>query len=254
MARDHEAIARDLLHVPIMFAWPLAGRVARRQRFSTARHPVLARSIKLATGFFVFHAHEFQPDRLSESVVKRSQFQETYARGFKQGTDSMVPASVMDAIETNQMPQFTLRNIGRVEMDVDLNEPLPLQRVRALGGELGEELREVRTAHIPRPQMIQVWTVDFVRRMRASFRRILIEDPWEVRFGVEAWSTHTGPKHGFVVEGVHPDDAPGSQWGPELIPVPEEWVPAPIGAPRMELPFTIQDARRMVEESARKGM
>ncbi|MSP91605.1 MAG: hypothetical protein EXR79_07355 [Myxococcales bacterium] len=240
--------------MPIMFAWPLAGRVTRRQRFSTARHCVLDRNIKLATGIFVFRPHEFKPDRLSESVVKRSQFQETYARGFKEGTDSMVPASVMDAIHDNQMPQFTLRNIGRMEMDVDLTEPLPLQRVRGLGGEPGQELREVRTARIPKPELAQVWTVDFVRRMRASFRRILIEDPWEVRFGVEAWSTHAGPKHDYVVEGVHPDDAPGSQWGPTLTPVPEEWVPAPLGAPKMELPFTVQDARRMVEESARKGM
>jgi hypothetical protein len=250
-ADEEEARAFQLLRVP--FAWPLLKRVRKRQRFSTARHPVLDRNLRFERRFVYFQAHDFQPDKLSEAVVARNQFKETYARGMKQGGDSTVPGDVMDAIETNQMPQFSLRNIGRMELDVDLNDPLPFERTAGVGGEPGAELAEVRTARVPKPEMAQVWSVEFVRRVRASFRRILLEDPWDLRFGHEVWSAADGRKHDFVIEGTHPDDMPGSAWGPALIPVPEEWAEGPPGSVPFERAFTLHDARRVVEAGAKKG-
>jgi len=243
-----EAIGAELLLVPIKFAWPLARRLQQRQRFSTARHPMYDKALRLDR-FCVFEPHPFEADRLSAYVTDRSKFQETYARKIRPKTDNELPSNLLEAIQYNQMPQFILRNIGRYEKAVDLDDPLPLQRVKGLGGKLGKELDEVRTAHVPKPEMAQVWSVDYVKRMRASLRRILIEDPWEMRFGNEATSTFDGVARKFIVEGTHPDDLPDADWAPTLIPQPKEWVDAPAGEAAMHAPRSINDEIRILSKT-----
>lgn len=249
LAVDGEAIGAELLLTPL--AWPLSKRVRVRQRFSTQRLPMHERSLKI-DHFAFFEPHDFQPDRLSEFVTARSQFQATYARPIRPRTDNELPSEVIEAVEHNHMPQMTLRNIGRFEKTIDLEEPLPLERVKGLGGDLGVELEEVRAAHVPKPQMAQVWSLAFMTRVRNSLRRIVVEDPWEFRFGQEATAAHTGLKNTFVPEGTHPDDMPGMKWGPDVIPQPQEWLDAPYGEPPMERPPSLhEELKRLTEERAK---
>lgn len=238
MSEPREAIGAELLLAPM--AWPLARRIRKRQRFSTARLALVDRSLRI-DHFAFFAPHDFQVDRLSASVVKRVEFEQTYSRPIRAKTDHELPQEIIEAVTHNHMPQMTLRNIGRYEKFVDLEDPLPLQRVKGLGSDLGAELQEVREAHVPRPKMAQVWSLDFMKRVRDSLRRIVVEDPWEHRYGAEAASMHTGPRQTFVVEGTHPDDMPGQPWGPDLIPQPAEWLATPYGETPMERPPSLQD-------------
>jgi hypothetical protein len=89
--------------------------------------------------------------------------------------------------------------------------------------------------------MAQIWSVDLVRRVGASLRRLFVEEPWELRFGSEVTSAHSGLRHSFAVEGTHPDDMPGQTWGPDVVPSPAVWQEAPFGEPRMERPRTMAD-------------
>ena len=142
-----EAVGRDLLQQPL--AWPLARRVRGRQRFSTARLPLVDRSLRIDR-FAYFEAHDFQPDKLSEGVAKRNEFEQTYARPMRPKTDHELPGDVLEAIQYNHMPQFNLRNIGRAERSADPEDPLPLTASKGLGGDFGKELDEVRDAQIGR--------------------------------------------------------------------------------------------------------
>lgn len=224
MAR--EARGRDLLRQPL--AWPLERAIRRRQRFSDDHLP-LDTAKRRIDRFCVFAAHEFRPDRLSAWVETHSTFKETYARGFRVKSDNEIPGDVLEAIQHEHMPQFNLRNIGRAERDVEVDDPLPLARQRGLGGKLGAELDEVREAHVPKPQMAEVWSVRLMGRVRGSLRRVLVEDPWELRLGPDATSGHDGPSYQFVAEGTHPHDLPAAWWGPDSVPMPETRIAAPPG-------------------------
>ena len=142
-----EAVGRDLLQQPL--AWPLARRLRRRQRFSTERLPLVDHSLRI-DHFAYFEAHDFQPDKLSEGVAKRNEFEQTYARPMRPKTDNELPGDVLEAIQYNHMPQFNLRNIGRAERSADPEEPLPFARQKGLGGDFGAELDEVRAAGVPK--------------------------------------------------------------------------------------------------------
>lgn len=240
---ETEAVGAELLLVPVRFAWPVAHRLFRRQRFSTHRTPLYDRSLRL-DGFCVFLPHAFQVDRLSETLQKRSSFEQTYARPIRPKTDNELPSDILESVQHNQMPQFILRNIGRYEMAVDLEDPLPFKRVKGLSGRLGPELDEVRKAHVPKPVMAQIWSVAYVKRLRASLRRLLVEDPWEYRFGQEATSVYDGHRRNFIAEGTHPDEMPGANWGPDLIPIPSQWVDAPLGEDGMREQRNLNDEIR----------
>ncbi|MFZ4576994.1 MAG: hypothetical protein ACOYOB_01260 [Myxococcota bacterium] len=231
-----EACGRDLLQVPM--AWPLSGRIVGRQRFSTRRLP-LHDQLSRIDAFAVFVPHDFRADRLSETVQGRSKFEETYARPIRPKTDNELPGDVLEAIQHEHMPQYTLRNIGRYEMAVDLDDPLPFRREAGLGGSFGVELDEVRNAHIPEPQLAEIWSVAYVRRLRESTRRLVLEDPWEYRFGQEATSVFDGPRQKFIVDGTHPDDLPGADWAPTPIPMPAQWLSPPPGEAPMERPTNL---------------
>ena len=221
-----EARGRDLLSQPL--AWPLARAIRQKQGFSR-RHLPLDTAKRRIDQFCIFLPHDFQPDRLGAWLETHATFKETYARGFRVKSDNEIPGDILEAIQHEHMPQFNLRNIGRAERDVELDDPLPLQRQRGLGGKLGEELNEVRAAKAPKPQMAEVWSVRLMGRVRDSFRRILLEDPWEARLGPEATSGHEGRGYQFVVDGTHPHDLPDAWWGPEPIALAENRIAAPPG-------------------------
>lgn len=236
-----EALAAELLGVPQ--AWPLARRVGLRQRFSTDRLALLDRSLRLDR-FAVFEAHDFAIDRISEGVTARSRFDQTYARPIRPKTDNELPSEVADAVAHDTMPQFILRNIGRAERNVDLADPLPFARKPGLFADVSGALKEVRSARVPKPEMAQVWSVAYVRRVRASLRRLVIEDPWEQRYGPEATSVHDGIGRTYVVEGTHPDDMPGAEWGPQTIAMPAQWMGPPPGEEPMPQPRDIAEEMR----------
>ena len=221
-----EARARDLLHQPL--AWPLARAIRAKQQFSRQFLPLDTRKRRIDK-FYVFVAHDFQADRIGAWLETHSTFKETYARGFRVKSDNEIPGDVLEAIQHEHMPQFNLRNIGRAERDVELDDPLPLQRQRGIGGQLGAELDEVRAAKVPKPQMAEVWSVRLMGRVRGSLQRILVEDPWELRLGPEATSGHEGRSYQFVAEGTHPHDLPDAWWGPEPVPMAENRIAAPPG-------------------------
>ncbi len=221
-----EARGRDLLQQPL--AWPLATRIRQKQRFSRDHLPLDTKKRRIDQ-FCVFTAHDFQPDRLGAWLETHATFKETYARGFRVKSDNEIPGDILEAIQHEHMPQFNLRNIGRAERSVELDDPLPLERRRGLGGQLGAELDEVRAAKVPKPAMAEVWSVRLMGRVRASLNRIVVEDPWELRLGPDATSGHDGRSYAFIAEGTHPHDLPDAWWGPEPVEMPEKRIAAPQG-------------------------
>lgn len=240
-----EAQAHHLLQQPL--AWPMAKRLGKREGRYRKRFQLYDYLFR-KDAFSVFAAHDFQPDRISEWVVGRSQFQETYARPRREMRDSELDDKTTDALE-NPMPQFNLRNIGRYEMHVDVEGGLQWNRQRGIGGEIDNaDLEEIRQAKLPEVEPLQIWSTDYVARLRAQLRRLLLEDPWEMKYGPEATSTHNGNVRNFIVDGTHPDDQPGADFSPKLIPRPKEWAAAPKGEATADQPYDIvHDAMRYVQ-------
>lgn len=228
-----EAKARDLLAQPL--AWPLRRRLERHAGYVARRFVLHDRLRRKERG--VFQVHAFAPDRLSAWVEQRSAFEQTYARPVREARDSELDDRTADAIQNDRVPQFTLRNIGRYEWPTDPDEPLPWQPLPTVGGDPGQPLREVRNARLPRPEPVQVWSAAFMARSRAQLRRLVLEDPWEAKYGPEATSVHDGLGRTFVVEGTHPDDLPGVEFGPALIARPAVWQGPADGEPPMERPY-----------------
>ena len=193
--------ARDLLHTAQ--AWPLAHRL--RQQALAMVLPPQPRPV----------------DRLTPWLAQRRAWTETYARPVRVKRDADLPTGLADAVQHDVMPQFALRNIGRVERDNHPEDPLPLTPVPGLGGRPGAELAEVRDARVPSPQFAEIWSVRLMGRVRASLRRIVREDPWALRLGPEATSGYDGRPQTFIVEGTHPHDLPDAWWGPETTRPPE---------------------------------
>lgn len=247
-AEVEEARGQHLLGQPL--AWPLAKKLGKRQgryRKRFALFDYLYRKDRFAT----FAAHDFQPDRISAWVVERSQFQETYARPRREMRDSELDDKTSEALQNDVMPQFNLRNIGRYEMHVDVEGGLQWDKQKGLGGEIDNaELEQARRPQLPAIEPVQIWTSRYVTRLRQQLRRLLIEDPWEMKYGPEATSSHSGNARGFIVDGTHPDDLPGADFSPKLIPRPKEWVATPKGEEGGEArPYDIvHDALRFVQE------
>ncbi len=246
-----EARAHHLLAQPL--AWPMAKRLAQRQgryRKRFALFDYLYRKDHFAT----FAAHDFKPDRISAWVVERSQFQETYARPRREMRDSELDDKTSEALQNDVMPQFNLRNIGRYEMHVDVEGGLQWEKRKGLGGEIeNADLERARRPQLPAIEPVQIWTSDYVTRLRNQLRRLLIEDPWEMKYGPDATSTHNGNVRNFIVDGTHPDDQPGADFSPKLIPRPKEWVATPKGEEGSEArPYDIvHDAMRYANESGK---
>lgn len=242
---EPEARGRDLIGVAL--AWPLAEHLHQSNAFGRGKLALLG-YLNKKDRFARFVAHPFEPDKISAWVVGRNSHSESYAATFKVMSDHLIPSDVLDAIAHNHQPQFTLRNIGRAERDdVDPHAPMPLIRVAGRRGESNALLTEVRTARKPSVVPIELWSVRFVGAVRDSFRRLLLEDPWEWRFGAEVRANYPGPSYQYVVDGTHPGDLPDAWWGPETIPTPEVWTPAPSGEQRVERALSLHDVIRRAE-------
>ncbi len=242
--REDEARGRDLLAVAE--AWPLGRRLASSSALSRQVLPLLTWLLRKER-FAFFVAHDFQPDRLSAWVVARNEHRETYAATFKVKSDHDLPGDVLDAVKHNHTPQFNLRNIGRLERsDVNPAAPLPFVFADSERRAAREAIDEVRASSIPKVEPIEVWSLRMVTTVRRSLRRLLIEDPWEHRYGAEVRANFAGRAHDFVVEGTHPDDLPDAWWGPAPIPVPTTWAAPPPGAEREERATSLHDVIRVV--------
>ncbi len=242
-----EARAKDLLRGPAAnVAWPLNLTIRRRQAFSRGILP-LDRELERRRSFVVFEAHDFQFDKLTDLVEARTKAQQTYAATFRAGSDHAIPGDILEAIEHNHYPQFNLRNIGRVEKtDVDPEDRLPMQRQEGVSARAADGLfEEVRSAKMPELQYADVWSQRMMGTVRDSFRRLLLEDPWEHRFGAEAKANHDGPVYQYVIEGTHPQDMPNSWWGPEPIRGPQNRI-VPRGQEGADRATNIYDMIRVV--------
>jgi len=243
-----EATGRQLLDAPL--AWPMAQRVVVRHAFSRAKLPLVAR-LRRKERFAFFWPHDFQPDRISAWVVQRTTHNESYAATFKVASNHSLPADVLDAVQHNHQPQFSLRNIGRAERgDVDPSAPLPFDRISTDRNAAHDEVAAVRQARLPEVQPIEIWSLRMVNAVRSSFRRLLIEDPWEWRYGAEVRANYPGPSYQYVVEGTHPDDMPDAWWGPEMIPIPTVWVKPPAGTENEERAVSVHDVVRIVSRNS----
>lgn len=241
---EGEARGRDLLAVAI--AWPLGGHIRRWERWAQRRfHFVDRLDRKSRAACFV--PHDFRPDRISAWVVERNKMDASYAATFRVKNDLDLPGDVLDAVKHNHQPQFTLRNIGRAERnDVDPKAPLPLQIVASQQLDAMEEVSAARATRLPKVEPIEIWTSRMVVTLRLSMRRLLMEDPWDQRYGAEIRANFGGRAHEYVVEGTHPDDAPGAWWGPAPIPVPVVWAQPPAGGRGEEHALSLHDVIRIV--------
>ena len=247
MAQEEEARGTDLL--PVALAWPLCKRLAKASA-KIARRFKLVDYLAHKDTFTCFAAHDFKPDTISAWVTERSKFTETYARPIRVARDSELNDKTADSLAHDVMPQFNLRNIGRYEMAVDVEGGLPWQRQKGVGGDIHKSLVEVRSAKLQRPEPIQIWTVDYVTRLRAQLRRLVIEDPWEMKYGPEATSVHNGLGRNYIVDGTHPDDQADADFAPTLIARPLNWQATPKGQEREERPFDIAvDAARLTDKT-----
>jgi len=183
----------------------------------------LLASLNRKEHFAVVEAHDPETDKLSESVQARTGFDATYSATFRIKSDHEIPSKVIDAVQTEHMPQFTLRNIGRAERHVDLDDPMPFRRKQGISHHDDGLFEEVRNARLPKPEFAQIWSVAFTHRLRRQFRRLLIEDPWELRYGSDVTANYGVRQTHVFVEGTHPDDLPQADWGPETLPPPRRW-------------------------------
>jgi hypothetical protein len=83
--------------------------------------------------------------------------------------------SLMD----ERSPQFSLRNLARVQRDIDLLvsmpfdvDPIPLE-------EAEEAFREVRTAHIERVEFPEAWSAPLVDDFRIFLEEVMYLCPWD---------------------------------------------------------------------------
>ena len=227
--------------------WPLTNQTEKYDTFAGDWLP-LDGQLARRRDFQIFKAHNFEFDRLSDLIDAHTKEHETYAAEFKVMSDHDIPSDVLDACQHNHYPQFILRNIGRVEKtDCDPEDPLPMERKAGISGSSADELLdEVRSAEVPKPEMAQIWSLRFVTTVRTSLRRLLLEDPWSMRFGAEAKANYDGPVYQYIVEGTHPDDLPEAYWGPETSLGPQTRV-RPRGGAKEEQAVNIYDVIRAME-------
>lgn len=76
-------------------------------------------------------------------------------------------------------PQFTLRNIGRKEFDVNLDRPIEFIDTPAAHTEAFQSIKEVRKAEWPQPQLIDFFTTEFFADFNTFIEETLYLCPWD---------------------------------------------------------------------------
>ncbi len=101
------------------------------------------------------------------------------------------PSEIEEAMQHRE-PQFILRNLGRVEKEVDPDEPLPLDRRPLPIGAALDGLDSAKDVRHEPPQLLDEMTVDVFSEQHGVMRR-LYREPWNRRFSKELRADHTGP-------------------------------------------------------------
>jgi hypothetical protein len=96
--------------------------------------------------------------------------------------------------------QFILRNIGRYEMFVDPDEPLPLEKDKVERPSITTALAGAREYDHKPPEMLDAISLDAVRAELAWRRRFTRELVWNRRFGAEVRKHVTVPLWKFDPE------------------------------------------------------
>lgn len=76
-------------------------------------------------------------------------------------------------------PQFFLRNIGRVERSIDLDDPPQFNVEKDAKLEAIKMIEEGRKAEIPKPEFADVWTTAFISDVNVFLEETLYLCPWE---------------------------------------------------------------------------
>ncbi|MDX9723926.1 MAG: hypothetical protein RBU37_24465 [Myxococcota bacterium] len=86
--------------------------------------------------------------------------------------------AVQSAME-EKSPQFFLRNVPRVQRDVELSQALRFDEDENERHRAYALIQEVREAHIPRPEMAEIWTSALSTDFRIFLEEVLFLCPWE---------------------------------------------------------------------------
>lgn len=89
----------------------------------------------------------------------------------------IVPWSVNEHM-AEQVPQFTLRNIARLERDDTVERGVQLEHEPPAMSEAAEQLAEVRNPYIPRPEMPDSWSAPLFEDFRTFLEEVLHLCPW----------------------------------------------------------------------------
>jgi hypothetical protein len=101
----------------------------------------------------------------------------------------------LDVRIEERVPQFSLRNIRRVERTVEDRPELAVVKTRDRAAE--EAFREVRRLRYRPPQLLDRWNMDDVLWLRALLKRYVHQEDWRRRFGRELKSTVQGPLYKY---------------------------------------------------------
>jgi len=93
-------------------------------------------------------------------------------------TKTDIPWEVSEQMN-ERSPQFTLRNIPRVERSVDLERATLFDVTAMPKVDAEESLEEVRNAKIPKAEMMTFWSAQLLDDFRIFLEEILYLCPWE---------------------------------------------------------------------------
>ncbi len=95
-----------------------------------------------------------------------------------EGAKMNVPHEVDDQMQA-VCPQFFLRNISRLQRDIDVQRPMAFDIEEKLKPQAEADLDEVRAAKLPRTEFVDVWTAALLDDLRIFWEEVLYMCPWE---------------------------------------------------------------------------
>jgi len=95
----------------------------------------------------------------------------------------------------HKTPQFFLRNLSRTEVFVD--DSPGFEKVETRDPVAEHVVEEMLSMRYKPPALIEQWNIDKVKRVRATFRRLLYEDDWARHFCRELKDEVRGPLYKY---------------------------------------------------------